>query len=81
MIDKAALAVLVSETYPLDIRVYLLEKLLSHLAVDLQVNRYSDLIILIILYNQIMNLLIYTTTVPLTCNRLLEFFKNPGCSH
>lgn len=59
MIDRAAFAVVLSEAYSLDIRVYLLEKLLSHPAMDLQVNRYSNLIILIILYNQIMNLLIY----------------------
>lgn len=59
MIDKAALDVVLSETYSLGIRVCLLDKLLSHLAVDLWVNRYSALIILIILYNQIMNLLIY----------------------
>lgn len=59
MIDKAALDVVLSETYSLDIRACLLDKLLSHLAMDLWVNRYSNLIILIILYNQIMNLLIY----------------------
>lgn len=60
MIGKAAvLAVVLSETYSLGIRVYLLDKLLPHLAMDLQVNRYSNLIILIILYNQIMNPLIY----------------------
>ena len=59
MIDKAALDVVLSETYSPDIRVCLLDKLLSHLAMDLWVNRYSNLIILIILYNQIMNLLIY----------------------
>lgn len=57
MIDKAALAVVLSGTYSLDIRVSLLDKFLSHLAMDLWVNRY--LIILIILCNQIMDLLIY----------------------
>lgn len=35
MIDKAALDVVLSETYSLGIRVCLLDKLLSHLAVDL----------------------------------------------
>lgn len=59
MIGNAALAVILSETYSLDITVYLLDELLPHLAVDLQVNGYSHLIILIILYNQMMNLLIY----------------------
>lgn len=57
MIDKAALTVVLSGTDSPVIIVSLLNKFLFHLAMDLWINRY--LIVLIILCNQIMNLLIY----------------------
>lgn len=56
---QGCFTLVLSETYCLDMRVYLLDKLLSHLTMDLRVNRYSNLIILPILCNQIMNLLTF----------------------